>query len=328
MFNFDLNSLILMVLAATATGGVLYVFVYPLLSGENKAEKRKATFVGAASARKISDRQIDANARRKQIVDSLKEIETRNKKKKVTLEARIIQAGLTWSKKQFAIYSIAAALLMATLLFMMSKSWIIAFAGALIGGLGLPRWFLNFAGKRRLRKFTDEFPEAIDIIVRGVKAGLPLGDCLRIIASEMRDPIKTEFRLIVESQAMGLSPGEAVERLVARLPTAETSFFAIVIGIQQKAGGNLSEALSNLSGVLRDRKKMKGKIQALSSEAKASAYIIGSLPFVVAGLVYLTSPTYIMLLWTTLIGRLVMAACAIWMGMGVFVMKKMVSFDI
>ncbi len=328
MFNFDLNSLILMALAATATGGVLYVFVYPLLSGESKAEKRKATFIGAASTRKAGDKQIDANARRKQIVDSLKEIETRNKKKKVTLEARITQAGLTWTKKQFAIYSVIAGVVAAFLIFMMSKHWGIALAAALVGGLGLPRWFLNFAGRRRVRKFTDEFPEAIDIIVRGVKAGLPLGDCLRIIANEMRDPIKTEFRLVVESQAMGLSVGEAVERLVARLPTAETSFFAIVISIQQKAGGNLAEALANLSGVLRDRKKMKGKIQALASEAKASAYIIGALPFVVAGLVYLTSPTYIMLLWTTVVGKLVMAACGIWMAIGIFVMKKMISFDI
>jgi tight adherence protein B len=328
MFDFDLNSLLLIVLAATATGGVLYVFVYPLLSGEAKAEKRKAALLTSGSSRKISDKQADANARRKQVVDSLKEIEARNKRKKVSLDAKITQAGLNWSRQQFIVYSVVAGILTAIIVFVLARHWTIALGGAIVGGLGIPRWFLNFSAKRRLRKFTDEFPDAIDIIVRGVKAGLPLGDCLNVIASEMRDPIKTEFRLIVESQTMGLSAGEAVERLVARLPTAETSFFAIVIGIQQKAGGNLSEALANLSGVLRDRKKMRGKIQALSSEAKASAYIIGALPFVVAGLVYVTSPTYISLLWTTVVGQLVMAACAIWMAMGIFVMKKMVSFEI
>jgi len=328
MFDFDLSSLLLIVLAATATGGVLYVFVYPLFSGEAKAEKRKAALLTPGSARKISDKQTDPNARRKQISESLKELEARNKRKKVPLDAKIAQAGLSWSRRRFIIYSILTGILTAGFVFMMARHWSIALGGAIVGGLGIPRWFLNFAAKRRLRKFTDEFPEAIDIIVRGVKAGLPLGDCLNVIANEMRDPIKTEFRLIVESQAMGLSAGEAVERLVARLPTAETSFFAIVIGIQQKAGGNLSEALANLSGVLRDRKKMRGKIQALSSEAKASAYIIGALPFVVGGLVYITSPTYISLLWTTLVGQLVMAGCAIWMLMGIFVMKKMVSFDI
>ncbi|HEY5226294.1 MAG TPA: type II secretion system F family protein, partial [Methylovirgula sp.] len=142
------------------------------------------------------------------------------------------------------------------------------------------------------------------------------------------EPIKTEFRMIVEAQTMGLSVGEAVERLIARLPIAETSFFSIVISIQQKAGGNLSEALANLADVLRDRKKMKGKIAALSSEAKASAGIIGALPFVVTALVYITSPTYISLLWTTSTGELVMMASGIWMAMGVFVMKKMISFEI
>ncbi len=243
------------------------MFVYPLLSGEAKAEKRKAAFVGAASTRKAGDKQIDANARRKQIVDSLKEIETRNKKKKVTLEARITQAGLTWTKKQFAIYSVIAGFVTAFIIFMMSKHWGIALGAALVGGLGLPRWFLNFAGKRRLRKFTDEFPEAIDIIVRGVKAGLPLGDCLRIIANEMRDPIKTEFRLVVESQAMGLSVGEAVERLVARLPTAETSFFAIVIGIQQKAGGNLCRSA---------RQSLRRSARPQENEGQDSGAVVGS----------------------------------------------------
>jgi tight adherence protein B len=179
-----------------------------------------------------------------------------------------------------------------------------------------------------VKKFVDNFPEAIDIIVRGIKAGLPLGDCLQIIATEAQEPIKTEFRLIVESQSMGLSVAEAVERLIARLPIAETSFFSIVIGIQQKAGGNLSEALSNLAEVLRDRKKMKGKIAALSSEAKASAGIIGALPFVVTTLVYLTSPSYISLLWTTSTGELVIIGSALWMAAGVFVMKKMISFEV
>ncbi len=327
MFELNANSLLLIVFASVAVGGVLYVFAYPLLSGEAKAEKRKAAFM-APSARKVGDRQVDANARRKQVADSLKEIETRNKRSSVPLETKIAQAGLSWTRQQFFIYSAIAGILMAGLVFMLGNQPLVALGGAVIGSLGLPRWFIGFMAKRRINRFTEDFPDAIDIIVRGVKAGLPLGDCLRIIATETREPIKTEFRMIVESTAMGLSVGEAVERLVARLPTAETSFFAIVIGIQQKAGGNLSEALGNLAGVLRDRKKMKAKIAALSSEAKASAGIIGSLPFVVAGLVYLTSPSYISLLWTTQTGQLVMGGCALWMALGVFVMKKMISFDI
>jgi tight adherence protein B len=188
-------------------------------------------------------------------------------------------------------------------------------------------WTLDFLAKRRLRKFVELFPDSIDIIVRGVKAGLPLGDCLRIIANEVAEPVRGEFRQVVEAATMGLSISEACERLATQVPISETSFFSIVINIQQKAGGNLSEALSNLSGVLRERRMMEGKIKAFSAEAKASAMIIASLPFIVAGLVYLTSPSYISLLWERPVGEIVLAVSAIWMAVGVFIMRKMVNFD-
>jgi tight adherence protein B len=162
---------------------------------------------------------------------------------------------------------------------------------------------------------------------RGVKAGLPLGDCLRIIAAEAQEPVRGEFKTIVESQTIGIPIGEACAKLYERMPLPEANFFGIVIGIQQRAGGNLSEALSNLSKVLRDRKKMKAKIQAMSMEAKASAVIIAALPFCVMLLVYITSPQYIELLWTHPTGRFMMACSAVWMSMGVFVMKKMINFD-
>ena len=201
-------------------------------------------------------------------------------------------------------------------------------AAMVVGGFGLPAWALNFLRKRRLKKFVEEFPNAIDVIIRGVKAVLPLGDCLKVIAAESAEPLRSEFRKIVEAQAMGLTISEAVERIVERVPISEASFFAIVINIQQKAGGNLAEALSNLSAVLRDRKKMRLKIKAVSSGAKTSAYIIGSMPFCVSGMVYYTSPAYMELLWTTQTGQLVMGACAIWMGIGTIVMKNMMNFDI
>jgi tight adherence protein B len=136
------------------------------------------------------------------------------------------------------------------------------------------------------------------------------------------------FRQIVEAQAMGYTTGEAVDRIVERVPISEASFFAIVINIQQKAGGNLAEALGNLSGVLRDRKKMKTKIKAVSSEAKTSAYIIGSLPLFVSGMVWFTSPKYMEILWTTQTGEIALGGCVLWMGIGVFIMKNMINFDI
>ena len=198
---------------------------------------------------------------------------------------------------------------------------------ALIGGLGLPRFALARLRKHRIDKFIAEFPNAIDIIVRGVKAGLPLGDCLRVIANEASEPVRGEFRMITETQAMGLSLGEAVDRLAQRVPVTEANFFAIVINIQAKAGGNLSEALGNLSRVLRERKKMKGKIGAMSMEAKASAAIIGAVPFVVVGLLYVSSPTYVSLLWKTHHGLIVSGIAMVWMGIGIAMMKKMISFD-
>ena len=192
---------------------------------------------------------------------------------------------------------------------------------------GLPFWILGFLKKRRENKFLDAFPDAVDIIVRGVKAGLPLIDCLKMIVNEAPEPLKSEFRQIIDTQAIGIPLGEACGKLFEHMPLPEANFFGIVITIQQRAGGNLSEALGNLSRVLRDRKKMKAKIQAMSMEAKASASIIACLPVAVMVLVYISSPQYISLLWTEPFGRVMLAGCAIWMSMGVMVMKKMINFD-
>jgi tight adherence protein B len=211
--------------------------------------------------------------------------------------------------------------------FLLSGNLVAAAALGFAGGFGFPLWALKFLRKRRENRFLNAFPDAVDVIVRGIKSGLPLLDSLKIIAAEAPEPAKSEFRAIIETQTIGMPLGEACGKLYERMPLPEANFFGIVISIQQKAGGNLSEALGNLSRVLRDRKKMKAKIQAMSMEAKASGYIIGSLPICVGMLVYLTSPDYIELLWTTDLGRMMMVCCAFWMSIGVFVMKKMINFD-
>jgi tight adherence protein B len=198
---------------------------------------------------------------------------------------------------------------------------------AFAAGFGLPRWALSYLKKRRETRFLDQFPDAIDVIVRGIKAGLPLGDSLRALATDAPEPILSEFRHILETQAVGVPLGDACAKLFERMPLPEANFFAIVISIQQKSGGNLSEALGNLSKVLRDRKRMKGKIKAMSTEAKASAAIIGALPIAVMAIVYITSPDYITLLWTERLGQLMLAGSAVWMLMGIMVMRKMINFD-
>jgi tight adherence protein B len=323
----DETALIVAGLAMLAVGGLFYVFVYPHLSGDIKAEKRQAALQRSA-ARRSGDRSNDPLQRRKQIAESLKELEAKGKSKKLTLEARIAQAGLTWSKQKFYIGSAIGGVLLGGLFFLISDDLFMTAGAAAAGGLGLPRWVLNFLRKRRLKKFLNVFPDAVDVIIRGVKAGLPLGDCMRVIAQEAAEPVRTEFKLAIEATALGLSLGEASERIVERVPLAEASFFSIVINIQQKAGGNLSEALANLSRVLRDRKKLKQKVQAVSSEAKASAAIIGSLPFIVGTLVWLINPRYIELLWLTSGGRVVIGVCLSWMLAGCLVMRKMINFDV
>jgi tight adherence protein B len=320
------NNLIIIGLAALAAGGLFYALVYPYLSGDIKAERRQAAMQKASTRR--SDRTNDPMQRRKQIAESLREAEAKSKSKKLTMEARIAQAGLSWSRNKFYLISACVGLVLGGIVYLVSDNIWLALGALAAGALGVPRWILNIRRKRRQKKFLNAFPDAVDVIVRGVKAGLPLGDCLRVIAQESAEPVRTEFRLAIESTALGLSLGEAAERIVDRVPVAEASFFAIVLTIQQKAGGNLSEALTNLSRVLRDRKKLKAKVQAVSSEAKASAAIIGSLPFIVGTLVWLISPRYIELLWLTSGGRMVLGCCFTWMFMGVMVMRKMINFEV
>jgi len=165
------------------------------------------------------------------------------------------------------------------------------------------------------------------VIVRGIKAGLPLFESIKVVAADAPEPLKGEFLAIIETQAIGMPLGDACARLFDRMPVPEANFFGIVIAIQQKSGGNLSEALGNLSKVLRDRKKMAEKIQAMSMEAKASAGIIGSLPPIVMLLVYLSTPGYISLLWTHPTGQMMLVCCVVWMSIGIFVMKRMINFD-
>jgi tight adherence protein B len=323
-----MQTLAIFVLVALAAGGVIWVFVYPILSGERKAELRQQSIARTEPSARVAATRGAPKVRREQVEESLKELELRQKKlKSLPLAMRISQAGLTWTKRQFIIISVAIGAVLFVAGFLSGGGLLVAAGAAFAGGFGLPRWLLAFLKKRREANFLHNFPDAVDVIVRGVKAGLPLGDCLRIIASEAQEPVRAEFKAIVDSQTVGIPMSEAVVKLYERMPVPEANFFGIVVSIQQRAGGNLSEALGNLSRVLRDRKKMKAKIKAMSMEAKASAVIIAALPFAVMILVYITSPTYIELLWTHPTGRFMMACSAGWMLMGVMVMKKMINFD-
>jgi tight adherence protein B len=321
-----MDSMAVFFLAAVAVGGIAYVFLYPILSGEKKAEQRMAIVAKPEVVARAS--RGPQKSRRDVVETTLKELDEKHKKSKsVPLAVKITQAGLTWSKRQFMLISAGIGIGMFLVGLFMGGGLLPAIGAGFAGAFGIPRWLLSFLKKRRENKFLNGFPDAVDVIVRGIKSGLPLLDCMKMITIDAPEPLRSEFRTIVETQAVGVPLGEACGKLYESMPVPEANFFGIVISIQQKAGGNLSEALGNLSRVLRDRKKMKAKIQAMSQEAKASAGIIGALPIAVMTMVYITSPQYISLLFTEPLGHVMLACSAGWMLMGVMVMKKMINFD-
>jgi tight adherence protein B len=321
-----MQALALAFLATTTVGGLAWVFLYPALSGERKAEHRRAAVAKSEPAARQADKT--QRSRREQVEGSLKDLEARRQKeKKIPLSSRLTQAGLTWTVKKFMMISGVLAAVSFAIAMLAGGGLLAAVGLAFAAGFGLPRWSLSYLKTRREKAFLKALPDAVDVIVRGIKAGLPLFESIKVVASDAPEPLKGEFLAIIETQAIGMPLGDACARLFERMPVPEANFFGIVIAIQQKSGGNLSEALGNLSKVLRDRKKMAEKIQAMSMEAKASAGIIGSLPPIVMLLVYLSTPEYISLLWTHPTGQLMLVGCVVWMSIGIFVMKKMINFD-
>ena len=264
--------------------------------------------------------------RRKALLKTLKEQERSQRKASVSLEARLQQAGLTVSVTQFWIASGVFGVVMAGVILFLRQSPLVAVGLGFAAGMGLPRWVVGFLATRRTKQFTGAFSDAIDIIVRGIKSGLPVNDCLRIIARESPAPLGPEFQQLVENVAMGMALDQGLEKMFSRMPTSELRFFTIVLAIQAKTGGNLAEALGNLSAVLRARKLMREKVKALSSEATASAMIIGALPPGVILMIQVTSPAYMSTMYTDHRGNLMLMGGALWMALGIFVMHRMINF--
>lgn len=325
--SFNLQGLAIGFTVMVAIGGIAYVFLYPYLSGDARANERQKALSSNLPNVRVSAKS-STDDRRDKVTKALKDLDQKYEtKKKVTLEMKIAQAGLEISNTKFIMISILTAAVGILFIYSFTLDIYIAGIGSFAVGIGLPLWVLHYLKNKRIDKFINEFPNAMDVIVRGIKSGLPLGDCLKIIANEAPEPIKSEFKNICDIQSMGVSVTDAVGKLYERLPIAEANFFGIVIAIQSKAGGNLSEALGNLSRVLRERKKMKGKVQAMSMEAKASAGIIASLPIVVMILLSISSPGYVSLLWTTDVGKVSMGGGFLMMMCGILMMKKMIHFD-
>ncbi|MCF4097476.1 type II secretion system F family protein [Maritalea mediterranea] len=330
-----MSPLILFFLTAIAIGAIGLALV-PGVAGSGRAGKRMKALRqsdgrsvrGRQRGRAEADGQKSRNKRRKSLQEVLDEQnETNKKRKKKTLKKRLIQAGMKGNVAAFYRYSAILGVIVFLFTWLTGVPLHFAVVFGAFGFYALPRWYLANRTKSFRAKFLDEFPNAIEAIVRGVKAGMPVNESMKVVASEAKEPVKTEFIRVVEQQSVGKNMGEAITIMFDRLPIPEVNFFVVVITVQQQSGGNLSEALGNLATVLRNRKKMKAKVKAMSSEAKASAGIIGALPFVVATLVSFVSPSYLLPLFQTQIGNVWLGAAGLLMAMGVFVMYRMVQFE-
>lgn len=319
-------------LIACAITAAAMVVAYPYLASEDVTQRIQTATT--SRSKKVAARnaaEVTAN-RKKHVADTLRDLDKRKKKEKASLRTRLQQAGLEMDVKAFWIASIVLGVLVAAGVLMFAPASLagiapgLALVAGFAGTLGLPNFILNKLIKRRQTKFIANLANAIDVVVRGVKTGLPLNDCLGIIARESPEPIASEFKEVVDQQRLGVTLGEALDRLVQRMPLPEVKFLAIVIAIQQSAGGNLSEALGNLSQVLRDRFGLKLKVKALSAEALASAMVLGSLPAAVVTLISITSPTYLSPMFSTRVGNMMIMFGLTWMCLGIAMMRKMINF--
>jgi tight adherence protein B len=320
--------IIVTVIAFLALGGLGIVLAGA--GGGDVRVTRRAKAIAAAGQPDKAGRarlaQADAGSRRKQLLQTLKDQERLQRKASLSLTARLKQAGLTLTITQFWIASSAVGAVVVVIAFLLrAPSWAALLLG-LVAALGAPRWAVSFLAGQRKKKFTAHFSDAIDIIVRGIKSGLPVHDCLRVIGRESPAPLGPEFNSLVENISMGMTIDQGLERMYERMPTPELRFFTIVLAIQAKTGGNLAEALGNLSAVLRARKLMREKIKALSSEATTSAFIIGCLPIAVMLLVIATTPSYMLVMLTDSRGKLMLIAGALIEAFGIFVMRRMINF--
>ncbi len=333
----NMSVMLLIVLVAISAGAIAYVFLFSQIEVEKKTASRvsrvKSAETDHTKIKAARDRVQELSKRRKSVQDTLKDLERKQSeklkdRKDTSLRGRLVQAGLAISVRKFYLMSVGLGLVVFLVALLYEAPLLLALGGGFVGALGLPRWVLSFLVKRRQNRFLEEFPNALDVMYRSIKSGLPLNDSVRLIASDGQEPVKSEFQRVVEAQQVGMSIPEGINRMMLTMPLSEVNFFGTVITIQAQAGGNLSEALANLSKVLRERRKMKAKVSALSMEAKASAVIIGALPFIVAMLVYFTSPDYIMVLFTDTRGHLILGVSALWMSIGILVMRQMINFDI
>ena len=323
----DLFSLLMMALGAmVALGMVVFAFAGP---SPQRAQSRRI----AALRERHGDSATVAEAQMRKITAGRAQTKTdvafgRLLPNPAQLAKRLAMTGRDWTVGQYGMVSAGLILVVATLLWLKGAPLLLALLFGLAVGAGLPHWLVGFFIKRRIAKFTAKFPDAIELLVRGLRSGLPVTETIGVIGNEVEGPVGEEFRMVSDKMKIGKSMDAALQDTADRLGTPEFQFFVITIAIQRETGGNLAETLANLATVLRQRGQMKLKIRAMSSESKASAYIVGSLPFIVFGMIWMINASYMQNFFVD--QRLMVAGLGglLWMSIGAFIMAKMVSFEI
>lgn len=311
---------------------VVGVVIALVLGQESNRKKRMQSVIQGQSA-SGSDQESEAdeqNKRRAEIAKKLKESkeETGEGKKKASMALRLEQAGLSMPPQMFWILSFVSMVLFTTLAKIMGQPPFVLAMVAITGLLGVPRFVLRFITKRRQKKFLEEFADALEAVVRLLKAGMPVSEAVLMISREFEGPVGEEMSRVYDKQKIGVPLHEAALEATRRMPLTEMQMFATGLAIQAQTGSSLSEVLTNLANVIRARFRLKRKIKALSSEAIASAGIIGALPNVVALGMYFVNREYIMILFTDPFGKVLLAGAVIWMCIGIFMMKAMINFKV
>ncbi|WP_323034274.1 type II secretion system F family protein [Pararhodobacter sp.] len=244
-------------------------------------------------------------------------------RKSISLKQLIQQAGYKWTPRQYTIGSIVLGLLVFIVVLVMSGNLLVAIPAGAVAGYFLPRHYLRGSCDKRKSKFVSQLPDALDAIARSRRAGVPMSEAIKVIVRDGQEPLRSEFQILSEDQAIGATLPEAMERLAARIPVEEMQLLSLAVSIQNDEGGGIAKTLTTLSNTIRERAKLTGKIKAMMAEAKSGSRIMAGLPVAGIGVNYLINPDAASLLWTTLIGQIVLGGSAIWVAIGLFVMSRM-----
>jgi tight adherence protein B len=315
-----------------AVGGLMMLVLIAVAFAGPSPQKAGARRLTALRERHSGSATVALEAKMRRITASrdtrMDDAVTRFLPNPAQLKKRLAMTGKSWTIGQYGLASLAIMLIVALLLWAKGMPLLLGLFVGLFAGAGLPHWLVGFFIKRRIAKFTAKFPDAIELLVRGLRSGLPISETMAVVGAEVHGPVGEEFRTVADKMKIGRTMDAALQETADRLGTPEFQFFVISIAIQRETGGNLAETLANLATVLRQRSQMKLKIKAMSSESKASAYIVGSLPFIVFVLVMWVAPDYMENFFTD--PRLTIAGIGglVWMAIGAFIMAKMVNFEI